>query len=349
MRRIVFILELVLVSLLGANAQIDTNIVVLDMLSNESETNMIDSYGKLIMTFSADERCKIEDDINIKFLSFSLERSFDFFDFSQGYLPVVKNKSWKFYNIKGEEVKDFEDQYYSFTCPVDGVYRAYEKVKDSNNDFRVVYINQNFEEMFSGQRFWEATNLKGGYAFVQLKDKNGPWAILDAETESLNPIDSLVSKKIRKIDKDSKGYGIISYKDFSRKDYIDKNGIFNSPKKDEIELTAEQKKQVENLQICINNHSYPLSTGIGIKDPEFMPKLKSENKELERGVVFNHKYIPNWMKLKKEEFFFCEVASDKYFGGLVLDTLEKKNFYRYYDFIEKENTLTTDKRMSRLK
>jgi len=253
--------------------------------------------------------------------------------------------NWKFYNIKGEEVKDFEDRFYSFTCPVDGIYRAYERIKDSKNVFRVIYLDQNFEELFSGQRFWEATDLKGGYAFVQLKDQNGPWAILDSTNGNIKNLDSLLSKKVRNIKKDSKGYGIISYKDVSRKDYIDKNGNIINPKDDKIKLTKEQKKIEDNIQICINNHSYALSTGIGIDKPDFMLQNKSENKELSFGVVLNDRFIPDWMKLKKNEFFFCDVASDKFFGGLVLDTLKKENHYKYYDFTERKNILTTDKKI----
>jgi len=60
MRKVVLVLKLILVSLLYTNAQIDQNVVILDMLSNDRETYMIDSYGKLIKTFHLKKDAKLK-------------------------------------------------------------------------------------------------------------------------------------------------------------------------------------------------------------------------------------------------------------------------------------------------
>ncbi|MBK8622446.1 MAG: hypothetical protein IPN79_11960 [Saprospiraceae bacterium] len=122
------------------NAQSNELAVVLDMLPVDNTTIMINYKGEVIRSFPPDARPKVEDKMNNTITVFSLERSFVYYDFSNGYLPVVHDKKWKFYNVKGEEIKDLGDKYTLFTTPVDGVYRAYEKLTDGN--YTTVFINQ---------------------------------------------------------------------------------------------------------------------------------------------------------------------------------------------------------------
>lgn len=323
------------------DAQTDDKSVVLDILPIDNSVVMINGKGEVVCTFPTGARLKVEDKMNNTFTVFSLERSFVYYDFSNGYLPVVHDKKWKFYNEKGEEIKDLGDMYTSFTTPVDGVCRAYEKSTDGN--FTTVFINQFFEEMFSGQRFTEATNMKDGYAFAKLKDGIGSWAVVSGQTGQMIVLDSMLSIQIKEITKDPKGLGIVKYKNQYKTDYIDKNGKIISPNEVKNTSTKEEELIKKNIQTCLDNHSFAISTGIGILKKELAPDLRSNNKTLEWGLVVNHDFIPSWMNLKKSEFFFCNVANEKYFGGTILDTISEKTEFRYYDFIDKKLIFTSEK------
>ncbi len=343
MRKLVVALQFLAVWHLSVLAQADSNIVILNMLEDNNETFMIDHTGKIITTFGAGERCKIEDEMQNTFTVFSLEKNFAMFDFTQGHLPVAKDRKWKFFNRKGEMIKDFADRFHAFTTPIEGTYRAYEKIEGEGNGFLIVYLNQDFEELFAGKRFWQATNLKGGYAFIQLESENGPWAILDRSSGNVKMLDTLLSKSIRKITKNAEGLGVIQYNGYGGTGIINQYGVVTKPNGGKPKLTREQQEIADNLQVCVNNHSYATDIGIGILHANFIPKLRSQNSELEWGMAYSHKFIPSWMSLKKQEFFFCNVASDQYFGGLVIDTVKKEKKYSYYDYLNQKISFTSTK------
>lgn len=327
-------------------AQTNQQTVVLDILPVSGQTIMINHEGKIIKTFSAMERCKIEDSKRHQFTVFSLEKSFALYDFSQGYLPVVKEDKWAFYDSTGKEVKDLQDKYYLITAPVDGVYRAFEMVEGKKHRLKIVYLNQHFEELFNGQRFDKATNMKNGYGFAQLDNPNKSWVLLSLKNNSIAPLDSTLSASIYDITKNEHGYGTIRYKSGAKKDLLNEYGeVVNMPSITGATLRENEEIIVENIKNCIDNHSYALSKGLGISPPIYMKEYKSQNKQLEWGLIFNHEFTPRWMKLPKNEFLFCEVASDQYFGGLLVDTLSKQQKYTYYDYSTKTKLFSADEQV----
>jgi hypothetical protein len=348
MVRLLLTLKLVSFTISLAYAQFNENVVIINKLDNGT-TLMIDYHGKVIKTFSIGAEPNLEDEYRSNSMPF-FYKNFALFDFSSGFLPVKQNNKWRLYNIKGKIVKDFGSKFVYISCPIDGVYRAYERIASKNEDL-IVFINQNFELLFSGQKFWKATNFKGGFAFVQLKNNDNPWAIADSKTSQINHLNTSLNSKILNIKKDPSGFGKIDYNIKNLKSdsvYIDNNGKLFLFKNIVKELSNQQKIIQQNIQTCHDNYSPFVSRGLGIITPEFIPKQYWDEKLLKNRIDFNHNFIPDWMELQPTEFFFCDVANENFFGGLVIDTLTKVKQYKYYNYLDKKSIFTLDRNIAHI-
>ncbi|MBK8820329.1 MAG: hypothetical protein IPN49_15015 [Saprospiraceae bacterium] len=342
------------------SAQSYDNTVILDMQIAGGKTTMIDYNGKVMKVFSAEEKVKVTEETHNTFASLSMFSSFVQYNFDDGPLPVQAGKNWYLYDKSGILVQDFGNRFFSLTKPSEGIYRVYEPIEGKNGSYMLYYIDRFGKELFSGNKFWEATSFKNNIAFAQIRDKNGEWVKLDAINTAITSVDPAISTKIYNIKRTNKNRSIATLNAKSNYGTViidnDVNIVFDANKK--VGKNNTQIVNVEdNITICANDYTYYFFDSLNNMIKKIYPLLGIKGVSSNMIFTRNDEYFDNLfyhdfskvdMKLPEGNVFICDHLDENYVGGIVIDTINRSSKYTVFDNKTLEKKATSDKTIGTL-